>query len=282
MKRLSALMGVSFLSAFAIGARQQPPTQAASILNRMTGAYRSIETYYDVATIKRRLGEKDAPVTLTLAMLKPSRYLMELKGDFMNTVVMSDGNTLTSIRPDKKAYARTKAPLQVLKAGYLTGIDIPSPGAKIITALLESNIRDTELGGLMANAKVTGPHAFGSKQAYILNFPYGQDLEARVYVTTDDYLIRQIKIMKDGDAVLNEVHDNIELDKPIAAEKFTRTIPEGMKMVASLPSLDKPGAVSSEGWGNAPDFTVQKVKGGTFTLSSLKGKVVLLNFFFDG
>jgi len=88
--------------------------------------------------------------------------------------------------------------------------------------------------------------------------------------------------MRDGETVLNEVHDNIELDKPIPAEKFARTIPEGMKMVASLPSLDKPGATSSEGWGNAPDFTVQKVKGGTFTLSSLKGKVVLLNFFFDG
>src|SRR5262249_42224187 len=249
MKRLIASVCIALLAAVALGARQQQPSQAASILNRMTGAYRSIESYYDVATIKRRLGEKDAPVILTLAMLKPNKYLMELKGDYMNTVVTSDGSTLTSIRPDKKVYARTKAPLQVLKAGFLTGIDVPSIGAKIITALLESDIRETDLGGLMANARVTGPHAFGSKQVNILNFPYGE-FEARVYFTTDDSPIRQIKLMKDGAAVLNEVHENIELDKPIAADKFTRAIPEGMKMVANLPKLDKPGATSTEGWGS--------------------------------
>jgi len=177
MRCIIPLAGIAAFAALSIGASQQTPTPAMSVLNKMTGAYRSIETYYDVATIKRRLGEKDAPVTLTLAMLKPNRYLMELKGDFMNTVVTSDGTTLTAIRPDKKAYSKTKAPLQVLKAGFLSGIDVPSPGARIITALLESNIRDTELGAAIANAKVTGPHAFGTKQAYVLNFPYTRDLK---------------------------------------------------------------------------------------------------------
>src|SRR5258706_7864767 len=123
MRRIIPMAGVAVFAALSIGANQQAPTPAMSVLNKMTGAYRSIETYYDVATIKRRLGEKDAPVTLTLAMLKPNRYLMELKGDFMNTGIMSDGATMTSIRPDRKAYARTKAPLQGLKPGYLSGIE---------------------------------------------------------------------------------------------------------------------------------------------------------------
>jgi peroxiredoxin len=34
----------------------------------------------------------------------------------------------------------------------------------------------------------------------------------------------------------------------------------------------------SEGWGNAPDFTTVRVGDGEFKLSSLKGKVILLNF----
>ena len=33
-----------------------------------------------------------------------------------------------------------------------------------------------------------------------------------------------------------------------------------------------------EGWGDAPDFTLPKLGGGQFTLSSLKGKVIILDF----
>ena len=37
---------------------------------------------------------------------------------------------------------------------------------------------------------------------------------------------------------------------------------------------------SSKGqkWGNAPDFTLPRLQGGTFSLSSLKGKVIILDF----
>jgi peroxiredoxin len=37
-----------------------------------------------------------------------------------------------------------------------------------------------------------------------------------------------------------------------------------------------------EQWGNAPDFSAVKVGGGEFKLSSLKGKVILLNFWSVG
>ncbi len=41
----------------------------------------------------------------------------------------------------------------------------------------------------------------------------------------------------------------------------------------------KKTSVSAEKWGNAPDFTFKKVGGEKFTLSSLKGKVIILDFF---
>lgn len=40
----------------------------------------------------------------------------------------------------------------------------------------------------------------------------------------------------------------------------------------------KKTTVKKAEWGNASDFTLKKVGGGTFTLSSLQGKVILLNF----
>lgn len=37
-------------------------------------------------------------------------------------------------------------------------------------------------------------------------------------------------------------------------------------------------SAKEEEWGNAPDFTLPKLGGGKFTLSTLKGKVIILNF----
>ena len=35
---------------------------------------------------------------------------------------------------------------------------------------------------------------------------------------------------------------------------------------------------SERSWGNAPDFTLEKIEGGTLTLSDYKGKLIILNF----
>ncbi len=36
--------------------------------------------------------------------------------------------------------------------------------------------------------------------------------------------------------------------------------------------------IQTTNWGNAPDFTLPRLEGGQFTLSSLKGKVIILDF----
>ena len=44
-----------------------------------------------------------------------------------------------------------------------------------------------------------------------------------------------------------------------------------LKAVSQIP-------IKGKEWGNAPDFTLPKLKGGNLTLSSLKGKVIILDF----
>src|SRR5262249_35453220 len=153
------------------------------LVTRMTSAYRSLQSYYDTATVKGKRGKKEVTGTLTLATQKPNKYLLDLKGDSLNTLIVSDGDTLVALRPDRKAYTKTKAPLQIIKSDFIGKIDIPSLGARLITQLLTANAREGELGSLLLNAKVSGPQAFGSKLAYVLIFPYGEGAEARVYVT---------------------------------------------------------------------------------------------------
>ena len=47
---------------------------------------------------------------------------------------------------------------------------------------------------------------------------------------------------------------------------------------AESTSVQKNTPKDKKGWGNAPDFTLSKLGGGEFTLSALKGKVIILDF----
>src|SRR5262249_49069089 len=149
--------------------------------------------------------------------------------DYLNTTIVSDGNTLLALRPDRKAYTKTKAPLLIIKSDFIGKVDMPSLGARIITQLLAANGREGEIGRLLLNAKVSGPQGFGDKLAYVFSFPYGENTEAQVYVTSEDYLVRQVKLLKAGEVEWLENHDAVRLDKPVPPETFTRPLPEGAR-----------------------------------------------------
>ena len=241
------------LALFAIAARQQAPPQAAVIVTKMNSAYRSLGSYYDVAAIKRKVNKKDAPATLTLATQKPNKYSLDLKGEYLNTVITSDGETLISFRPDRQAYTKTKAPTQIIKADFIGKTDMPSLGAKIISQLLAANGREGDIGNYLLNAKVSWPQGFGSKLAYVFRFNYDITAEAEVCVTTDDYMVRQVRISRDGVTEWLETHDKIEVDKPAPPDTFTKPLPQGSRMVASLPELEKPVEVAEDVTEKKPD-----------------------------
>jgi mono/diheme cytochrome c family protein len=230
----------------AVTARTQAPPQAPLLITRMSSAYRSLQSFHDVATIKRKEGKKELTATLTLALQKPSKYLLELKGEHLNTWILNDGTNIVAVRPDKKAYTKMKAPTLFMRSDPIGPVDLPTPGPAIITQMLTGNAREGKLGQLLLNAKVTGPQPLGAKQAYVLSFPYAEGIEAQVAVTADDNLVRQVKLVQDGEAVWVEDHETIQLDKPVPAETFTRPLPEGARLFTSLPALEKPVEVAAE------------------------------------
>lgn len=244
-------LGLVMLAATAGTRPSGQGAQAVAIVNRMNSAYRSLRSYYDVTTIKRTVGKKETTATLTLAMQKPNKYLLELKGEDLNTVIVSDGASLIAVRPDRKAYTKTRAPQQIISTDLIGRIDMPSPGARIISQLLAANAREGEIGKNLLAATVTGPQSFNGKQAYILTVPFGEETEVRLNVTTDDYIVRQVRLLKAGKVVWTEDHTEIQLDKPVAADVFTKPLPEGAQVVAELPSLEKSSASAEEEGGSA-------------------------------
>ena len=74
------------------------------------------------------------------------------------------------------------------------------------------------------------------------------------------------------------VMKDIEIDAPIADSIFTFTPPQGAKEVEKLSLFGAMGATPDLAGKAAPDFTVQTVDGKPYSLSALKGKPVLLDF----
>ena len=258
-----------------------------ALINRIQSTYRSMDSYKDTAVWTHKIGEQEYKTEINFAVSRPNRYLFEMKGDRLNTLVVSDGKTLTAYRADRKAYTRTLAPARLISANVLKDVEQPSAGTRVITMLLQANFRDItpEWAFSVSKARVSGPHDFGGRLAYVITMPYSAEYDAKVYVTTGDYLVRRVQLVADSVPIFTEDRQNIERNGALAEDLFVKTLPEGAKSVVSLPPLPDytlaPTEVASGEWGNAPNFTLQTADGGSITLSSLKGKVILLNFFFN-
>src|SRR5207247_8447823 len=126
--------------------------EAGMLLNRLSSSYRSMQSYRDNAIIRWKIEDKEQKADVALAAQRPNKYLMDVKGDYLNTLVVSDGSTLVAFRADRKAYTKVKAPLRLIGSDMLAGIDSPSLGSQIITTLLQGRTGDPDLLAAMAKS----------------------------------------------------------------------------------------------------------------------------------
>jgi thiol-disulfide isomerase/thioredoxin len=80
------------------------------------------------------------------------------------------------------------------------------------------------------------------------------------------------------DSHVKIVKKDLKIDEPIADSNFTFTPPEGAKEVEKLALFGAFGATPELAGKSAPEFTLQTVDGKPYSLSALKGKPVLLDF----
>jgi outer membrane lipoprotein-sorting protein/peroxiredoxin len=291
----SALLAAS-LALSRAPAPAQAPAQATAqaaetlgtLLNKMNSAYRSMRSYRDTATLTYKVNDKDAKGTATFAAQRPNKLRVELNGDKLNTVIVSDGENLIAYRPDRKAYTKGRAPMLLMKSDFIGKTDLPAPGARLLGLLLAANTRDTNdpLARALNEGELKGPLSFEGKAAYTLTFRIDRDTDARAWITADDYLVRRVTLLREGSVVITEDHTDIEVDKPIPAETFSLKLPANAIAVSDLPPLDRlqsAGADTGAGGGGssramAADFTAEAYGGGSLRLSDYRGKVVVLDF----
>src|SRR2546422_6817158 len=95
------LPGIGAMLVLTAAAGAQAPATGV-LLNRMSSHYRSMQSYSDLASWKMKAADKEYTADIRLIAVKPNRYLLDIKGDKLNTTVLSDGTILTAIRADRK------------------------------------------------------------------------------------------------------------------------------------------------------------------------------------
>ena len=200
--------------------------------------------------------------------------MLEIQGPDIGTDVVCDGRSITALRRQRNAFVRLQAPGQLIGSDILKGIDLPAPGVQLITLMIQGIWRDARhpLARRLNQAEISGPVSFGDRQAYVLTFDHSTDYTARVYVTTDDNLIRRVSLYQDGKAVITETFARVEFNRSLSPDGFSLDLPGTALQVSTLPPVVLPAATRP--------ITLKTYDDQTVSFDDLRGKVVLVTFFF--
>jgi len=245
------------------------------LLLKVSANYRACRSYRSEATWTRKIGDKQHSAGIVLAAQRPNLFRLSATGSYFDTEVACDGKELTALRTERKVFTRTMAPKQLIGARVLKGVDLPAPATRIISLLLEGRWQDSSdpLAARLVRAEISGPQGFGDSLAYVLTFDYDADYTARVYVTQDDSIVRRVALYQGGTPTIVENLTKVEFDKPLSPGGFALKLPEGARLLASLPAPDEPTVPVAIG--------VQTLDGRTIRFADLTGKMIFLTFFFS-
>jgi thiol-disulfide isomerase/thioredoxin len=270
-----AICALATASTLAAGGQVQAQTSdVVRVLMRLGATYRACRSVRAEGTWTRKVGDKESTASIALAAQRPNLYRLEIQGADIAADISSDGKTLTALRTDRKAYTRSDAPGQLMGTDLLKGIGIPAPGVLMKTLLLAGMWRDSRhpLAARLAAAELSGPRAYGDRQAYVLKFDYDSDYTARAYITTDDFVLRRVALYTGDKPEIVETYTKVEFDKPLDPAGFRFELPDGARQVATFPPVALPAAPTP--------ITVQTIDDRKLAFGEMRGKVILVTFFF--
>lgn len=222
----------------AAGAYAQLPP-AAVVLNRMTGAYRSIESVriQSAWTLRDTAGELTGNLTLTAK--RPNLLAVDLVAGDASATARCDGRTLGLARTSPATFTRFGAPASFAQLRHLGGMGIPSPLTRLTLALLTGLGQDREglLSTALSRMEVIGSDEIDGVRCLEVTFRYNDNHIARMLVDTSGWMIRRVALARDGRTVLTEKVGAIETGAAVSARDVAFTAPDGGKLLADTPTM---------------------------------------------
>ena len=261
---------------------------ARKVLDSVARTYRNLASFQFEGTIAvsmtRQGTHESFEIPVILAAEKPGRARTEMRNPTMGMVVVTDGTTLTSYSQQAHQYTREPAPK--LSAGSDTAEAMAGPGSPLgryfgITRTLKSarwlRAQTLDLGGRRSTCDVVAVEYEHPPEVRAQFSPTTFWIDrARLVVLRDSTQVHVDSAAQGGsmDMAQTTTFSIARINEKVPDSLFTFRPPAGAQEVSPFKGE---GAADLTGQ-KAGDFTLADLAGQPVKLSSLRGKVVLLDF----
>ncbi|MCX6362482.1 MAG: DUF2092 domain-containing protein [Armatimonadetes bacterium] len=238
MRRVSLGVLCAAATIGAAGASAQLPP-AAVVLNRMTGAYRSLESIRVQSSWTLRDTTGEITGNLAIAAKRPNLLAVDLVAGDASATARCDGRTLGLARTSPAGFTRFGAPASFAQLRHLGGMGIASPLTRLTLALMAGLGSDREglLSTALARMEVIGSDEIDGVRCMEVTLRYNDNHVAKLLVDTSGWLIRRVALVRDGRTVLAEKVTAVEVGAKVEARDVAFTPPDGGKLLPDSPTI---------------------------------------------
>jgi len=288
LTRLRLIASIGAVAAAAGLARSAAAPDARAILDNVTRTYRTLTSFHFAGQVDvdmNRQGTRQSfGIPLIAAAAKPGRWRIEMQSPTMGMLVVTDGTTTTTYSEQAHQYTRKPAP--PARGAADSAEAMAGPGSPIgryfgITRSLKGarwvDRRTLDLGGRRVECDLIAAEYERPPNAEAEYSPTLYWIErARSVVLRESTHVRGNQPGPDGAIELDQTttFTTARINEKLPDSLFAFRPPEGATQVAQFKTDSGPDLSGQK----AEDFTLNDLAGKPVKLSSLKGKVVLLDF----
>lgn len=271
--------------------------KADAVLKEVAGTYKRAGSYRDrsevVVEISIQGMDNKVTAKYDIAVQKPDKISIQSDSPFLGVSFVSDGEHTWNFKNKSGEYTRSDA----IALNELAKEESGPLGMMIKPILLSAIIGDDPLAEIEENVtskKLLEPEKVDGQECDVIEM---EQLTGSVKVWVDKKRKLIVKLQMDmskaakemaGDKAespptmkVTEYHRDIELDEKMPGGIFSFSPPPGAKLVDKFTSRKKSGKKRERAnltGKPAPAFSLTDLDGKEHTLKSLKGKVLLLDF----
>ncbi len=260
--------------------------KVVAMLDSSTAVYKKYKTYQHTAIFTVEMKAKDGihkrGKQFTIAIERPNKFRFASSQN-LDVLLISDGKWFYNYHASTGEYTKAHVGATLADIDLVHGVEFQALGTYLVALMLQGNATaNTEYSGILKATRVEEPVLQNGRKLIPLAYKVPGRSFTFYFDAKSHRLEKLISSANDGYIVVTELETDVKIDQPILASLFTFTPPEDAKLVARFTdphedALTKALIVKYEGK-PAPDFTAKDLNGKEVTLSSLKGKVVVLNF----
>ena len=255
----------------------------ASLLQKSVKTYKGFKSYQHVAVWKVVQGERKSEAKYDLALERPNKFCFKQEGNSMMTAV-SDGTNFTIYNGSLGEYTQKPAPATYKGINIVDDVMFQPMGTYVVALFLQGDpMADKDVKAAIQHATLGKLVTEEGKQWQVVNMPFGPGQSYAFYFDAKTGLVGKA-VLSVSQATITETLTEIQTDKTVSASLFTFTAPTTAHLVAKFTDpqaaqeAQMKALVAKYEGKPAVDFTLKDRQGNDVSVASLKGKVVIVDF----